>query len=64
MRLGSYIRKLKNSYRSNKLTFAFYVLLRAMVVVTLVRSFITRSYESVATCILVLALFLVPALLE
>ena len=64
MRLGSYLRKLKNSYRSNKKTFAFYILLRAMVVLTLIRSLFTRSYESAATCVLVLLLFLVPAFLE
>ena len=61
MRLGKYIRKLMNSYRENKATFALYVLLRTMVVVTLIRSLITRNFESAATCILVLVLFLIPA---
>ena len=64
MKLGRYLRKLKNSYRSNKKTFAFYVLLRVMVVLTLIRCLVRGNYESVATCILVLLLFLVPALLE
>lgn len=35
-----------------------------MVVLTLIRSLITHSYESAATCVLVLVLFLVPAFLE
>lgn len=35
-----------------------------MVVLTLIRSLVTRNYESAATCILVLLLFLLPALLE
>ena len=64
MKLNAYLRKLVDSYRSNKKTFAFYVLLRLMVVLTFIRCIITKSYESAATCILVLLLFLLPALLE
>lgn len=64
LKLGRYLRKLKNSYRENPKTFSFYVLLRIMVVLTLVRSLVTHSYESAATCILVLLLFLLPAFLE
>lgn len=63
-KLGSYIRKLKNSYRANKRTFAFYIILRALVVLTLIRSLLTHNFESVATCILVLMLFLIPAFLS
>ena len=64
MKLGSYLRKLKNSYRDNKKTFAFYIVLRLMVVLTLIRSLVTQNFESAATCILVLLLFLIPAFLE
>ena len=64
VKLGSYLRKLKNSYRSNKKTFAFYILLRVMVVLTLIRCLVTHNIESAATCILVLLLFLVPAFLQ
>ena len=64
MKLGNYVKKLINSYRENKLTFAFYIILRLMVVLTLIRSLVTQSFESAATCILVLILFLVPALIE
>ena len=64
MKLGRYLRKLKNSYRDNKREFAFYIVLRVMVVLTMIRSLVTRNYENVATCILVLLLFLLPAFLE
>ena len=64
MKIGTYLRGLKNSYRKSKKTFAFYVILRAMVVVALIRGLLTHNYESAATCILVLLLFLLPAFLE
>lgn len=64
MKIGSYLRELKNSYRSNKKTFAFYIILRVMVVLTLIRCLVTHNVESAATCILVLLLFLVPAFLQ
>ncbi len=63
-KLGKYLRKLKNSYRSNKKTVAFYIQLRVMVVLTMIRCLVTHNYESAATCILVLLLFLLPAFLE
>ena len=63
-KLGKYLRKLKNSYRKSKGAFAFYIILRVMVVLTLIRSLVTHNYENAATCILVLLLFLLPALLE
>ncbi len=64
MRLGRYLRKLKNSYRNNRKTFNFYVILRVLVVLTMIRCFLKHDFESAATCILVLLLFLVPAFLE
>lgn len=64
MKIGTYLRNLKNSYRKNKKTFAFYIILRALVVVSLIRSLMNHNYESAATCILVLLLFLLPAFLE
>ena len=64
MRPGQYLRQLKNSYRENHKTFVFYGILRALVVLTLVRCLITRNYQSAATCILVLLLFLIPAFLQ
>ena len=61
MKLANYIKKLKNSYRVNKKTFVFYVILRVLVLLTLIRSLLTQNYESAATCVLVLILFLAPA---
>ncbi len=63
-KIGKYIRKLIDSYRVNKKTFIVYTLLRGMVLLTLIRNIVTKNYENVATCILVLLLFLIPALLE
>ena len=64
MALGKYIKKLKDSYKENKGTFIFYLILRAMVILTMIRCIITKEYESVATCVLVLVLFLLPAFIE
>ena len=63
-KLGQYLRYLKNSYRDNRKTFTFYIILRVMVFLTLIRCMFNRNYQSAATCILVLLLFLVPALLQ
>ncbi|MBO5999355.1 MAG: hypothetical protein J6P87_06675 [Lachnospiraceae bacterium] len=63
-KLGNYVKSLINSYRENKATYTFFILLRAMVVLTAIRCLVTGNYESVATCILVLILFLIPAFLQ
>lgn len=63
-KLGSYLRYLKNSYKENRKTFIFYVILRVMVVLTMIRCLLTQNYMSAATCILVLLLFLLPAFLQ
>ena len=60
--LGSYVKELRNSYRKNRKTFIFYVILRAMVILTMIRSFITQNYQNAMLCILSLVLFLLPAL--
>ena len=60
--LGSYVKELRNSYRKNRKTFIFYVILRAMVILTMIRSFITHNYQNAMLCILSLVLFLLPAL--
>lgn len=65
MKLNNYIKKLTDSYKSgNKKTYTVLVILRVMVVLTAIRCLVTKNYESFATCLLVLLLFLVPALLE
>ena len=40
------------------------MILRIMVILTAIRCLITKNYESLATCILALLLFLLPALVE
>lgn len=64
IKLGGYLKKLKNSYRDNKGAFVFYVILRVLVLLSLVRNIITHNYESAAICVLSLLLFLVPAFLQ
>lgn len=60
----SYLRRLLNSYKQNKKTFVLFTVLRTMVILTAIRCLVTHNYESFATCILVLLLFLLPALIE
>ena len=59
-----YVRRLTNSYKKNKKTFIVFTILRIMVILTAVRCAFTKNWESFATCILVLILFLLPALIE
>ena len=63
-KLGNYIKKLVDHYRGNKVTFGFYILLRLMVIVTMIRCIVTKNYENVLICILVFILFLLPAFFE
>ena len=48
----------------NKRPFIIYSVLRGLVLLTLIRMIMTRSYEGAAICILSLVLFLVPAAFE
>jgi hypothetical protein len=64
MKLSKYLRHLVGSYRENRKTFVFYCILHIMVVLTMIRCIVTKNYQSAATCVLVLLLFLVPAILE
>ena len=59
-----YLRRLIRSYKQSKKTFVLFMILHTMVVLTAIRCLITHNYESFATCILVLLLFLLPALIE
>ena len=62
---SSYVKRLMDSYRQgNRKTFTVLVVLYVLVILTAVRCIITKNYESLATCVLVLLLFLVPALIE
>ena len=54
-----------NSYREgNRKTFTVLIILYIMVILTAIRCIVTKNYESLATCVLVLLLFFVPALIE
>lgn len=54
----------KEQIKTNKLTFAVYVILRALVIVAMVFSCIRGDYENLFFCALSLVLFLVPAFIE
>lgn len=59
------IRKtLARKRREEPLVLAVYLVLRALVLVTLVRSVITGRYEHVLVCVLVLVLLMLPSLIE
>ena len=64
MKLLDYKNSLINDYKKNRRTFIFYLILRALVILTLIRCILTRNYESAAICILSLLLFLMPAFLQ
>lgn len=60
-----YIKQLKEQMMKKRNgTFVLYMILRTLVIAILVLSLIEKRYESVATCALVLVLFLVPSFLE
>lgn len=63
--LRKYIKQLKEQMMNKRNgTFVLYMILRTLVIAILVLSLIEKRYESVATCALVLVLFLVPSFLE
>ena len=64
MKLGKYIRGLRNSYRKSKKTFVFYTILRVMVILTFVRCMFQHNYQNAALCVLSLILFLIPAFVQ
>ena len=59
-----FVRNLQDQIRTDRRDFVIYSVLRVLVIVTLVRSVIIGSWESVALCALSLVLFLLPALAE
>ena len=64
MKLRSYLKELEKSYRKNKKTFIFYVVLRVLVILTMIRSLFTGNFQNAMLCILSLILFLLPALAQ
>ena len=63
MKREPYVKRLLHSYRQSKKTFILFLILHTLVVLTAIRCLWTKNYESFATCILGLVLFLVPALI-
>ena len=64
MKLRKYLKTMSASYRKNKKTFVFYVILRILVVLTMIRSLFTGNYQNAMLCILSLILFLLPAIAQ
>ena len=62
--LNQYIKHLGDNVKEQRGVFILYSILRVMVVGALIRSLMLHNYEGAVTCLLVLALFLVPSLLE
>lgn len=61
----SYLKKLMDSYRyGDKRSFTVFMILNVLVILTAIRCIFTKNYESLATCVLVLVLFLAPAFVE
>lgn len=63
-RIRAFVCRLKDRIALNRKTFILYSVLRALVLVTLIRCIMTARWEGVAISVLVLVLFLMPALLE
>lgn len=59
-----FLDSLHDRIKKDRSVFILYSILRLMVVVALIRSIILHHYESAAVCVLTLALFLIPSLLE
>ncbi|MGI6766871.1 MAG: hypothetical protein ACOX4R_06600 [Lentihominibacter sp.] len=60
----NYFSRLRQRQKENRKTFILYTILRALVIVAAVRHTMQGNYGATATCILVLALFLVPSIME
>ena len=61
---NQYIKRLGNRVKEQRGVFILYSILRLFVVLIAIRSIILHNYDVTATCLLVLALFFVPSLLE
>ena len=61
---NQYIRKLGKKVKEQKGVFILYSILRLFVVLIMIRSVMLHNFDTTLTCLLVLALFFVPSLLE
>lgn len=59
-----YLKRLRARIKENRKVFILYTILRVMVLAAMIRSIIIHNYEGAATCLLVLALLLIPSFLE
>lgn len=64
MNLRKYTKKLQNAYRESSKTFIFYLTLRALVIVAMIRCLLSQNYYSALLCLLSLILFLIPAFIQ
>ena len=64
LRLVRLLHRLKARIGQDAKSFRVYRILRILVILTMVRSFVTGSYENAALCLLSLILFLLPAFFE
>ena len=61
---NQYIKDLGKHVKDQKGVFILYSILRLLVVLFMIRTIILGNYEATVTCLLVLALFFIPSLLE
>ena len=61
---NQYVRKLGKKVKEQRGVFILYSILRLLVVLIGIRSVLLHNYDVTATCLLVLALFFVPSILE
>ena len=59
-----YLDRLHARIKESRSVFIVYTILRLMVLAAMIRSIIIQNYEGAATCLLVLALLLIPSFLE
>lgn len=60
----SIFRELRENIKENKITFAVYIILRVIVIVSLVVAVLRQDFETAYVCCLSLILFLAPAFVE
>ena len=63
-KLTGLVRAMKESGHRKRAVTAVYFVLRALVILTMIRQFINGDYENVFLCVLTLVLFLLPAIIE
>lgn len=61
---NQYIKRLGNRVKEQRGVFILYSILRLLVVLIGIRSVMLHNYDTTVTCLLVLALFFIPSLLE